>query len=136
MHLRDYTDADFDDVRRVLEETGLFVPEVDTRDRFKEKIEREPGSIIVAADGGRVVGCVFVTDDATTVLITRLAVHPDQQGAGVGTALLEAVEDWLAERGTRIAVAFAETADTALIDWYEQRGYESKGGYEMMWKDL
>lgn len=136
MDIRTYTNEDFTGVRRVLNATDLFVPAVDTRKRFQDKIERHPDSIIVAERDDAVVGTVFVTDDATTVLITRLAVLPDHQGQGIGRSLLDAAESWLVERGTRIAVAFAETSDPELLDWYRERGYTNKGQYEMMWKDL
>lgn len=134
--IRSYTDTDFPDVKSILSETGLFVSEVDKRDRFRQKIEDNPGSIKVAELEGKTVGIIFATDDATNVLLTRLAVLPEYQGQGIGTELLDAAENWLEEQGSEISVVFAEEDNEELKAWYEDQGYENKGSYSMMMKDL
>jgi ribosomal protein S18 acetylase RimI-like enzyme len=136
MKVRNYSDSDYTELKDILKATELFVPEVDTRARFKQKIEEQENSIKVATDSGEVVGVVFITDDATNVLITRLAVIPERQGEGIGSRLLENAENFLEKRGTRISVAFAESSNEELKDWYREKGYEEKEDYSMMWKEF
>ncbi|NUR84270.1 MAG: GNAT family N-acetyltransferase [Nonomuraea sp.] len=64
-----------------------------------EQVRKAIGNALVlkAVDGGRIVGSVRGQLAGTTCLVGRLVVAPDQQGRGVGTALLEALHEQLAE---------------------------------------
>jgi GNAT superfamily N-acetyltransferase len=69
------------------------------------------------------VGYVFAfpLDDAAHV--EQLSVHPDHQRQGVGTALLEIVNTWAAQRGPRAltVITFADVAWNA--PWYRRIGF-------------
>jgi ribosomal protein S18 acetylase RimI-like enzyme len=82
------------------------------------------------------VGVVFITYDATNVLLTRLAVLPEYQGKGIGTELVEEAEQILEDREVPVSVAFAESGNKELKQWYRNMGYHEKGDYTMMWKNL
>lgn len=45
-----------------------------------------------AVETGRLVGCVFLKPEETTLYIGKLAVHPSAQGKGKGRLLLERAE--------------------------------------------
>ncbi|GII90414.1 GNAT family N-acetyltransferase [Sinosporangium siamense] len=49
------------------------------------------GVVLVARDGGRMVGAVRGKERDGTCLVGRLAVVPDRQGNGIGGALLDAL---------------------------------------------
>lgn len=134
-NIRNYTTEDYDQVKEVLLETELYNLEIDTKERFEEKISEFQSSILVAEDE-KVVGVVFITDDATNVLLTRLGILPDYQGKGIGTELVKKAEQMLKDRKVPISVAFAESGNEELKQWYKEKGYEEKGDYTMMWKDL
>ncbi|GIH95012.1 GNAT family N-acetyltransferase [Planobispora siamensis] len=53
----------------------------------------ETGTVLVARDGGRVVGAVRGRLSGTTCLVGRLVVAPDMQGRGIGGALLTALHE-------------------------------------------
>ncbi|GII02522.1 GCN5 family acetyltransferase [Planobispora takensis] len=53
----------------------------------------EAGAVLVARDGGRVVGAVRGQLSGTTCLVGRLVVAPDMQGRGIGGALLAALHE-------------------------------------------
>lgn len=135
--IRSYCSEDFDQVREILIETDLYNPEIDTRRRFEDKIKDCQNSILVAeTQDHEVVGAVFITDDATNVLLTRLGVLPEYQGKGIGTRLVEEAEQILEDRDVPISVAFAKSENEDLKQWYRNKEYEEKGSYTMMWKDL
>jgi GNAT superfamily N-acetyltransferase len=52
----------------------------------------EAGQVLVALAGQRVVGAVRGVRDGAVCQVTRLVVAPDQQGRGLGGALVRAVE--------------------------------------------
>nr|WP_221473868.1 GNAT family N-acetyltransferase [Planomonospora venezuelensis] len=53
----------------------------------------ETGTVLVARDGGRIVGAVRGRLSRTTCLVGRLVVAPDLQGRGIGGALLAALHE-------------------------------------------
>src|SRR3954454_1636528 len=54
---------------------------------------RDPAIVVIGIrEGGRLVGSARLTVDGDVAEVGRLAVVPDQQGRGLGTALLRAIE--------------------------------------------
>jgi GNAT superfamily N-acetyltransferase len=78
---------------------------------------------VVALREGRIVGALRARADGGMLLIGRIAVAPDQQGAGVGSALLEAAEARGRDAGCREAELFTGSLSTPNIELYEHLGY-------------
>ncbi|MFC4585616.1 GNAT family N-acetyltransferase [Sphaerisporangium corydalis] len=70
-------------------------PLVESLDRMRATIGS--ATVLKALDGDRVVGAVRGQTADRTGIIGRLVVAPDQQGRGIGTALIQAVEKELAQ---------------------------------------
>ncbi|ELZ10929.1 GCN5-like N-acetyltransferase [Halovivax asiaticus JCM 14624] len=66
---------------------------------------------------GRVVG-----DGGTVYQLCDMAVHPDHQGRGLGTAIMSAIDDWIAETAPPNAYVnlFAD-----VDGFYERFGFEA-----------
>lgn len=77
----------------------------------------------VALDDARIVGAVRARRDGTVLLIGRIAIAPDQQGAGVGTRLLAAVEERGREAGASVAELFTGSLSEANLRLYLREGY-------------
>jgi GNAT superfamily N-acetyltransferase len=79
----------------------------------------------VAEVDGRVVGFVSAVSRNTRGEISLLAVDPDYQGGGIGTALTETATEWLRDSGMEIA--WVETGGDAGHGpgrrTYEKAGY-------------
>ena len=71
---------------------------------------------------GRMVGVVGARFDDGTLHIGRLTVAPDQQGRGIGSALLQRVERD-APVGTRTCALFTGHLSSANLRLYERHGY-------------
>ena len=71
---------------------------------------------------GRIVGSVRVAVEGPTAVVHRLAVAPDVQGAGIGTALLLHVHATVPSTVTRIELYTGEHS-VANIRLYERLGY-------------
>ncbi|MEV0200773.1 GNAT family N-acetyltransferase [Nonomuraea sp. NPDC050691] len=73
-----------------------FIPPlVESVEQVREAIRG--GIVLKAVDGGRVVGSVRGRLSGATCLVGRLVVAPDQQGRGLGTALLRALHERVPE---------------------------------------
>lgn len=91
------------------------------------------GEIAVATDGDRLLGCVRVQElESGTAELGLLAVDLDQQGNGVGGALVDFAERHARERGAaamRLQVLVPSDRSHAgkrqLERWYERRGYRA-----------
>jgi GNAT superfamily N-acetyltransferase len=77
----------------------------------------------VALIGPRIVGAVRARVDGELLLIGRLAIAPDQQGSGIGSRLLEAVEERGREAGASEAELFTGSLSEANLRLYEREGY-------------
>jgi ribosomal protein S18 acetylase RimI-like enzyme len=81
---------------------------------------------IAAEADGAIVGYAFVDRRGATV-----AVHPDHEGRGIGTALREASEERMAERGQPLVQTIV-TANTAGLEHLRAAGYRRRSVYQRM----
>ena len=58
--MRSYLPDDFTDVKEILEEAEHFDEVWDSEENLKSILQKEPESIIVAVDGERVIGAVYI----------------------------------------------------------------------------
>ena len=74
-------------------------------------------------DDGRPVGFAVLVERPNHLLLENLAVHPDHQGRGIGTALLDHVENTALERQLAQVRLFTNEAMTENLALYRARGY-------------
>ena len=134
--VRSYEPRDYGDVRQNLEDGQLFYAEMDAEERLNEKINRNPGSILVAETKGMVVGNVLFMEDGWGPLAFRLAVRKEYRGRGVGTQLMKSVEDVLRDRGYPEVHILVGENETELKEYYAKMGYEEGNLYRWLYKDL
>jgi GNAT superfamily N-acetyltransferase len=77
----------------------------------------------VALDGKRIVGAARAQRDGDLLLIGRIAIAPDQQGRGIGSQLLAAVEKSGRDAGAHEAELFTGSLSEANLRLYEREGY-------------
>jgi ribosomal protein S18 acetylase RimI-like enzyme len=64
-------------------------------------IQHDPGALLLAESGGRIVGSLIAGWDGWRGNMYRLAVAPDQRRRGVARALVQAGEERLSKLGAR-----------------------------------
>lgn len=96
-------------------------PLTQTLEELRAELVENLGCVAVA--GHRAVGAVRARLDGELLLIGRLAIAPDQQGEGLGTQLLTAVEDRGREAGATEAELFTGGLSEANQRLYEREGY-------------
>jgi GNAT superfamily N-acetyltransferase len=92
-----------------------------TVDEVRSELEENLGC--VALRGSRIVGAARARSDGSLLLIGRIAIAPDQQGEGIGSMLLAALEDRGRAAGCTEAELFTGSRSDANLRLYEREGY-------------
>ena len=78
---------------------------------------------VVATRDEHVVGVLVVWPHPDHVLVETLAVAPEEQGTGVGTALLDRSELLAIEGGSNTVRLYTNAAMTTALAWYPRHGF-------------
>lgn len=82
--------------------------------------EHQKGIILKAVQSGKIIGSVRAFAESDTVYIGKLIVHPDEQGKGLGTRLMAAIEDKLYRKRFEL---FTSSKSDGNLRLYEKLGY-------------
>lgn len=89
------------------------------------------GGLLVAREGDAIVGFVMFEpesgsyeQDADRGIVHNLYVVPERRGEGVGSALLAAAEDALADEGADVVALEVMAENDAARRFYRRHGYE------------
>ncbi len=110
---------------RIAERTGNYSlhPLTQTLDELMEEAERS--FVLKAVLHGKIVGSVRASAEGSRALIKRLVVLPEEQGRGIGTALLKAAEEhYYSDDSITQYYLFTDSSDERAISFYEKLGYK------------
>ncbi|EKD95988.1 MAG: GCN5-related N-acetyltransferase [uncultured bacterium] len=136
IQIRPYTPEDYQSVKAIYEDGGLFAESIDTEENLKTKIERDPESILVAVKRQQVVGTVSFLEDGRMAYIFRVAVKKTERKQGIAKMLLEEAEKILKKRGLKKVSILVSEKVKELWDYYEGLGYNRGTMHLWMWKEL
>lgn len=88
-----------------------------------EKLRIEPGSVLVAEDGGAIVGSIMHGYDGHRGWLWGVAVAPSHRRQGLGAALVRAAEAELTARGCLKVNLQIREGNAAVATFYERLGY-------------
>ena len=131
MGVRRYRPRDADAVRRlndeVLRAAGTDpedIPHPEDIEDVESAYLDTGGEFLVAESEGSVIGMGGLRVDGTEGELFRMRVALDCQREGVGTAILEALEDAARERGVELLRAQTAQRQSAAVSFYPKHGYE------------
>nr|WP_106782456.1 GNAT family N-acetyltransferase [Lysinibacillus timonensis] len=85
---------------------------------------RTEGHILwVAEFEGKIVGTVTTTKEGEVQWVTALAVHPEMQGRGIGTVLLNWTKDFTLRNGEKLVMLDVEVENERALAVYEKAGF-------------
>lgn len=97
---------------------------------------RDPDALIVALDGGRIVGTIIAGWDGWRCHLYRLAVHPEHRRNGIGHALIAAAEDRFRSLGGSRADAMVLDDNPQAHAIWAARGYRRQPDWSRWVKPL
>lgn len=106
-------------------ECGLVVPSNDPAIDFRFAVAGPSSAVLIGEDeAGDACGSVMVGHDGHRGWFYYVSATPRSQGQGVGRRMMQAAENWLAERGIWKAQLLVRDTNTAVIAFYERLGFE------------
>ena len=101
----------------------LVRPWNDPRKDIRRKLQAQPELFLVGVLDGVIVASVMAGYEGHRGWINYLAVAPEQQGRGLGRAIMDAAERLLHERGCPKINLQVRSTNTAVLDFYGRLGY-------------
>jgi ribosomal protein S18 acetylase RimI-like enzyme len=136
VQIREFTIADYDGVLQLWKAAGLVIRPGDDIGGIKLKLQRDPDLFLVAQEGSQIVGVVLGAWDGRRGWINHLAVKPDHQRSGIGSALVRELEKRLIRKGARKVNAQIYHSNRKSIDFFKAAGYEVHADLIMIGKIL
>ena len=131
MDIRQATDVDVDEVRRVVSAAyEPWVAVVGVRPMPMDAdyaASVDEGKTLVAEDDGRVAAVLVLEDHDDHLLLENVAVDPAAQGRGLGGRLLAHAEELARGRGAQEVRLYTHVLMASNIAWYERHGYVETG---------
>lgn len=124
MKIRAMRFGDFGSMHLLWKRAGLDLGSMDDeRHEAKEMLRINPKTCFVAVDN-EIVGTIFGAYNGRRAWIHHLAVDPEFQGKGIGTALLRKAEGALKREGARRVLLFVNHTNRKAKSFYTRHGYE------------
>lgn len=103
---------------------GIHVGRSDTLNEVAKKIQRDPDLFLVANLQDEIIGAVIGGFDGRRGMIYHLAVDKEFRQFGVGTALMETLENRLREKGCLRSYLMVRK-DNAATQFYDKQGWQA-----------
>jgi ribosomal protein S18 acetylase RimI-like enzyme len=120
--LRPCRSSDIENVLRLWGTAGAEPTHTDNAASLEALIAHDPSALILAEDGGSIVGSVIAAWDGWRGSVYRLVVAPSHRRQGLGRRLLQEAEDRLSADGAaRLQAIVVDTEPLAVGFWGASR---------------
>ncbi len=117
-------------------EKGVKMGRSDEPGEIEKKLQRDPDLFLVAEMNGKIVGTVIGGFDGRRGLIYHLAVNAAYRGQGVGSRLMDEVQNRLRAKGCIRCYLHVTTDNHEAAQYYEKRGWKLMDYVYTYGKDL
>ncbi|MFY3792474.1 GNAT family N-acetyltransferase [Ureibacillus sp. MALMAid1270] len=122
LNIRQYSELDNNALVHIFSEAFGDLRE-ESLDLIEHNTTTEGSILWVAEMDGEVVGTLTTTKDGDVQWITAFAVHPEMQGQGIGTALLNWAKDFAYRQGEHFIMLDVEVENERALSVYEKAGF-------------
>ena len=124
IEIRKFIEADKEGVAALWTDVfGYDAPHNDPSVSIERKISRDPDLFLVAVKDGRVIGTVMGGYDGHRGWVYSLAVDKSDMHRGIGTALMENIEEALTGLGCLKVNLQVVASNAEVVEFYERLGY-------------
>lgn len=124
MRIKEFHESDYTEVIALWKAAGLEISRSDSPAGLRRKLERDSDLFLIAEKNGRVVGVIMGCFDGRRGWINHLAVAHDQEGSGLGSDLVNRVEEGLKAKGCEKVNLLIEPSNASVQVFYERLGYK------------
>jgi ribosomal protein S18 acetylase RimI-like enzyme len=130
--------VDYEPVYRLWQsiEKGVRVGRSDTLAEIEKKLRRDPDLFLVAEAGACIIGSVIGGFDGRRGLIYHWAVASEFRGQGIGSRLMDEVEERLRARGCLKCYLLVTNDNTEAEKYYQNHGWEHMDYIRLYGKEL
>jgi len=121
--IREFRLADYNNVVDLWLSVGIAPSIGDDQTGIEQRLQRDTGLFLVAEENGKLIGAVMGTYDGRRGWINHLAVCQQFQSRAIGSALLDALESRLREKGCAKINLLIEMNNQKVQPFYERLGY-------------
>jgi ribosomal protein S18 acetylase RimI-like enzyme len=108
------------------QQAGAEPTHTDDMESLTQLIAHDPAALLLAEDGGRIVGSAIASWDGWRGSIYRLVVAPDYRRRGLGRQLLAAAEDRLQKAGAIRTQAIVVETDARAVGFWRASGWDQQ----------
>jgi ribosomal protein S18 acetylase RimI-like enzyme len=123
MEIREFKMSDYPQILALWKTGGLIISHSDSKDSLKKQLEQDADLFLVAEENGHIIGVIMGRWDGRRGWINRLAVTPDRQHKGLGTLLMNQVEERLKAKGCEKVNLLIDSSNSGVGGFYQQLGY-------------
>ncbi len=117
-------------------EKGVHVGRSDTLAEIEKKFSRDPDLFLVAECENEIIGSVIGGYDGRRGLIYHLAVNHAFRGQGIGSRLMDEVEERLRAKGCLKSYLLVTSDNPEVEQYYKQRGWYLMDNIHLFGKEL
>ncbi len=115
---------------------GVHTGRSDTLEEIGKKVQRDPDLFLLAELEGQIVGAVLGGFDGRRGIIYHLAVDEQYRQLGIGSLLMDEVEERLRAKGCIRSYLLVVKDNQQAMCFYEKRGWENMDTLYIYGKDL
>jgi len=129
---------DYEEVRNLWKGAGAGIQlrRSDDRDEILKKLQRDPDLFLVATSDEKIIGSVIGGFDGRRGLIYHLAVEQGYREQGIGSQLMDEVENRLRLKGCIKSYLLVTRENESAMRLYEKRGWQPMDSVLVYGKDL
>jgi ribosomal protein S18 acetylase RimI-like enzyme len=117
-------------------EKGVHIGRSDTLAEIEKKISRDPDLFLVAECENTIIGSVIGGYDGRRGLIYHLAVGASFRGQGIGSRLMDEVEERLRLKGCLKCYLLVVEGNHEAESYYQNHGWQSMSDVHLFGKNL